>query len=298
MTTRHGPALESLALLDETEMEGRTVPQEAPEDEPADRTPAEAAALLWLYAVVPRGAADRPADGDASGRGLHDEPLRAEPCGAVAVVVGELDRRPSADRDALRGHDRVVREIWESAEAVLPVRFGQSVPDAGTLRRSVKAREDELLEALERVRGAAQMTLRLFGTLRDVGPAVGGPGTRYLERRRPGRVWAAAGLEDLAAALAPMVLEERVRRHDRPPLAASIDHLVKRRDAGQYMAAIAPYSDRRDRHPEDREHADRRGRPDPTGPGGEPGSPGGGERCRVACSGAAPPYAFAAARMP
>src|SRR6266849_1030829 len=91
-------------------------------------------------------------------------------------------------------------------------------------RRQVdfSAREAELLEALELVRGREQMTLRVFG---EAPPADRRSGTAYLESLRRSR--SLPELDPLRAALEPLVRAERTEVH-RGPLLASVYHLIDR----------------------------------------------------------------------
>ncbi|HEX2224578.1 MAG TPA: GvpL/GvpF family gas vesicle protein [Thermoanaerobaculia bacterium] len=172
---------------------------------------------LYVYALVdaePAGALET---------GLAGEALRAVRCGAVWAVAGEMTAPPRVDAASLQAHDGVVRRLAEAADALLPTRFGTQVADEAALAEALAPRAAALAEALEKVRGCVQMTLRVFGTeaapsptlprsagegapateTRDtdvsgraedalsrasargrVGEGAFGPGTRYLEARR------------------------------------------------------------------------------------------------------------------
>ena len=86
------------------------------------------------------------------------------------------------------------------------------------------------------------MTLRVWGESgrpRRLTPADdGGPGTRYLAgARRRARLTACRKLDTLRSRLGALVQAERVERHDRPPLLATVQHLVPARRGAQYLAA-------------------------------------------------------------
>jgi hypothetical protein len=155
---------------------------------------------------------------------------------------------------------------------VLPARFGSMARDEAELSQALRPRLSALRAALIAVRGCDQMTLRFSwsaaGAQRDEPvpepPPEGGPGTRYLAARR-----AAAGdprsvpeVARVLDALAPLVRGERCERHERPPLVASVYHLVPRAALDEYQAAVAAAAERE-------------------------------ERVRVTTSGPWPPYAFA-----
>jgi hypothetical protein len=146
---------------------------------------------------------------------------------------------------------------------VVPARFGTLV-EASALRALLVSRRAELRAALGQVRGCAQMTLRVWGDPHVGGPdrapdsprrsrppgkaggpldcgRRGGPGTRYLLERGRGR--AVGEIAPLRPALRDLVRGERVERHDRPPLLATVYHLVPLRLADTYRAAVAAAGD-------------------------------------------------------
>jgi hypothetical protein len=198
---------------------------------------------LYLYAVLrqePRG---------ALGHGLGDEPLRLVRCGSLVAVAGPVDKAPPIDAASLRGHDHTLRRLADLVDAVLPVRFCTVVDDEDALAELLTPRSAELGEALELVAGREQMTLRLYGErpltadtdLPRPAAADGGPGTRYLtERLRQERRFdTTPEVAALRRALGTLVVDERVERHDTPPLLASLYHLVERGTSPRYLAALA-----------------------------------------------------------
>ena len=201
---------------------------------------------LYLYAIL----AEAPA-GELSG--LAGEPIQVRPCAGLLAAVGELSAAPELEADTLRAHDAAVRRLAAAAPAVLPARFGSVLPDEATLLDAMRPRAARLREALEAVRGCDQMTLR-FSSPGDV-PAppapiaaesaeTSGPGTRYLRGRRaqlpdPRRL---PGVARVLEALAPFVRAERAESHARPPLVATVYHLVPRASLEAYRAALATAS--------------------------------------------------------
>jgi hypothetical protein len=187
--------------------------------------------MLYVYALLasrPRGAA---------GPGLVGEPVRVLDCGTVFAATGVVAMAPTPAPQSMRAHDSVVRRLAAGADAILPVRFGCVVEDRAALLRSLAGRESELRAALQLVAGQEQMTLRIYGERRPLASdAGGGPGTRYLaERRRAREVPEIAPLRRL---LSRIVRAERVDSHDRPPLVASVYHLIPRGRSAEYLAAL------------------------------------------------------------
>jgi hypothetical protein len=199
----------------------------------------KSAVPLDVYAVLrarPRAALPR---------GLGRQPLRVVPAGGLYVVVGAAAPPPSPTPSALRAHDVVIRRLAVRNDAVLPVRFGTVVPDAAALAARLEPRAAALRAALALVAGREQMTLRVYGTA----PAAAagddargdGSGARYLARRLAAwrRARSVNEVAPLRPALSGIVVAERVERHDRPPLLASLYHLVRRGEAARYRRAIA-----------------------------------------------------------
>ena len=161
-------------------------------------------------------------------RGAAGEPVRAVSAGALLALAGEVDAPPDLTAESLRAHDAAVRRLAEICPALLPVRFGSIAVDGVEL----SAREAELREALELVRGREQMTLRVYG---EAGAPDRGSGTAYLESLRRAR--AVPALDPLRAALSALVQAERTEPHD-GPLIASVYHLIDRGKAAEYLEAV------------------------------------------------------------
>lgn len=210
---------------------------------------------LYLYALVGAGL-----ESDL-GTGLAGEPLRLVRSVGVRAVVGEVTKLPEAGSATLVAHDAVVRRLADLAPAVLPVRFGQSLPDERSVVAWLAAREKELVEALVQVEGCVQMTLRVFGERTERTPRTAGTGTRYLEERRKAR--SLPEIAPLREALRPLVRAERIERSlGKGLLLGTAYDLVERGEAAEYARLIAEMAPRL-------------------------------EPLRVTASGPWPPYAFA-----
>jgi hypothetical protein len=138
--------------------------------------------VLYVYAVTdsfPGSAAT----------GLHGAPLRAIECGPVQAVVSEHEVTPEPGEDLLWAHERVVEELMGGA-TILPMRFGSTVEGPEALVAMLERRREEFTVALERVRGAVELSVR--AELPSVAEPVEaesrltrhfGPGTAYLLER-------------------------------------------------------------------------------------------------------------------
>jgi Gas vesicle synthesis protein GvpL/GvpF len=87
-------------------------------------------------------------------------PLRAVATGDLAAVFAPAgDDGVSAD--ALWRHEAVVEALMEGRD-LLPVRYGTRFDDEDAAARAVAARRDDLAAALDRVRGAVELSLRVI----------------------------------------------------------------------------------------------------------------------------------------
>lgn len=196
--------------------------------------------MLYLYALLSREPREYP------GIGIRGESLCVLPSGNLFAVVSEMTGVPPLQEWSIRGHERTVRRLAESVEAILPARFGSVMPDEHALVKLVESREAELRQALALVEGREQMTLRVYGeghparkTAVEEVEALG-PGARYLARkmRASEREQVIAELEAVRPELAPFVRAERIQRHSTPPLLASVYHLIERGQSTRYIAAL------------------------------------------------------------
>jgi hypothetical protein len=190
---------------------------------------------VYLYALLSA------APSCETGMGVCAEPLRIVHTGGLVALVGDVTEVPAPSPVILRAQDAVLRRLAAALDAVLPVRFGTLLPDDAALAEALAQRQPQLARALDRVAGCEQMTLRVWGETPAAAPAAdtaaGGPGTRYLAGRRRAheRARRVPELEPLRQQLGDLVREERVERHDRPPLLATVQHLIARGASPRYL---------------------------------------------------------------
>ena len=197
--------------------------------------------MICVYALTGRRA------GRIAARGLAREPLRAITTGAVTAIVGELRRAPAPSESTLRRYDAVIRGLAGRLPAVLPARFGTCVADPEELRLILRSRQQALRQALARVRGRAQMTVRVVSPAISAGPAEAGrhapdgisraSGSAYLKDRADiaARAREIPGFDPVRAAVRRWVRDERVEKRSG---IASVYHLVPRGSAAAYRHAL------------------------------------------------------------
>ena len=113
--------------------------------------------MIELYAI-----AEQPPPDVAS-------PLRAVPAGSLVAVCGPADDEVTPET---LWHRESVLEGLMADRNLLPVRYGTRVEDEEAAARAVEERREQLAAALERVRGAVELSVRVVG---EAGGAVHQP---------------------------------------------------------------------------------------------------------------------------
>jgi hypothetical protein len=152
-------------------------------------------------------------------------PLRVVPTGDLGIIcapAGSEDATP----DALWRRSQVVDALMEDRD-LLPFRFGTRLADEESAVRAVDERRDELTSALDRVRGAVELSLRVLST-GDTDP---GSGADYLDGRRRG--------EALHAPLAELARASVQRAAGNPQELLRSAYLVDRGTVPEFLRAVA-----------------------------------------------------------
>jgi hypothetical protein len=115
--------------------------------------------------------------------GLGGEPIEEHAFAGLTVALSRPASRPQPTTEAAVRHGAVVEVLARANDAVLPARFGTWFGTTEGLAREVSARAGALREALEHVRGCAELGVRISATgRREPAPAVR-TGTEYLRAR-------------------------------------------------------------------------------------------------------------------
>jgi hypothetical protein len=162
--------------------------------------------------------------------------------------------------EVLWRHEEVVESLMEQCD-LLPVRYGTRVEDESAAERVLADRRTELVNALERVRGAVELSVRIFSEDAgdDVPPAQGADYLRWRARRERARLKARACVHQ------PLVLMARDSMEHVPSDAHELlreAYLVERDDVDAFVRRVAEV---------------------------EAANP----RMRLLCTGPWPPYSFA-----
>ena len=214
--------------------------------------------MLYVYAIT------EPIDAIPMRVGIEGAPVRVVAgAGLMAVVTDCKGPDIVAADDALWLHESVVEQLMSEA-AVLPLRFGSTlVADDEAARQMLRDGRDEYVAALQRVRDAVEVSVRVTW---PSGVDPDDPsGTAHLINRLERTRSAMALGEEMDAALSEMARASTRQFATSPAIALTSAYLVDR-----------------DRLDEFRERVDRLG--------GEL------ERATVVCTGPWPPYSFADGR--
>lgn len=179
-------------------------------------------------------------------RGINASALMGFPAGEFVVMVSAYDRNLNLNQQSVVEHARVVSECFRQA-TVLPFRFGTIFDSDDALRHAVRANRKAFHESLERLRGKAEMHIKV--TMKEDGavpeavlhalPARAGG--EYLERLhekasrdRESQTKARAVSVQVNKLLAPLEQEITCKRVD-AGLVIDIAHLIQADSLQKYQ---------------------------------------------------------------
>jgi hypothetical protein len=161
-------------------------------------------------------------------RGLGGAMLRElESAGLGVVYSRHRTLRPKPSPALVLAHERVVEALM-TGRTVLPLRFGTMLAGEELLAAVVAERSDELLRALERVRGRVELGLRLIRKPRSkCDPrSFDGSGGAYLLARAAEYRRGDQAARDVHAPLAELAASTVVRESPQPPAILVAAYLV------------------------------------------------------------------------
>ena len=183
--------------------------------------------------------------------GVDNAPVLSYPSGEFAVIVSEYNRTDDLDKKAILDHARVVSACFRTT-TVLPFRFGTVFDSDDALRQAVRTNRKVLCQSVERLRGKAEMHLKLVvhdGSLREAMIEVELPTTAGGEYLSKLRVKAARERERQTKARALSVqmhrlfnpLEEEVtcKKVDADGMLIDIAHLIDHKSVPKYQNRIS-----------------------------------------------------------
>ena len=108
-------------------------------------------------------------------------PLRAVVAGGLTAVCGDTRDEP-VTVETLWRHEETVEALMAERD-LLPARYGTRFESDDAVARAVREREEQLATALERVRGAVELSVRVHSTEAALPAAVPGSGSDYLKAK-------------------------------------------------------------------------------------------------------------------
>jgi hypothetical protein len=154
---------------------------------------------------------------------------------AVCTPASETELSP----ETLWHHEEVVEALMADRD-LLPVRYGTRLDDEAAVARAMEGRSGELAAALDRVRGAVELSVRVVaagGTPSPPGPPERTSGAEYLRLRAQ----AEASRDDAARALhEPLAAcaRESAQGRPRPPELFRAAYLVERGVIDSFVAEV------------------------------------------------------------
>ena len=181
---------------------------------------------LYVFALADPG---RPRTIRLLGHQLHRLSL-----GAVDAIVERRRGRVKPTTKALQQQHAIVGLLVSRTRALLPARFGSTI-EREALRAIAASRTPEILDALARVRGRRQMTIRVFGSGDRTVPTDDRTtsGTAFLKSRHARAHHVPPEVDAIRTALGSLTQGERVER-GQGVLRVTVYHLVSTQDIESY----------------------------------------------------------------
>jgi len=175
------------------------------------------------------------------------------PASDLAVVVSEHNPQEALSQKAGVDHARVIADCFRHS-TVLPFRFGTVFHDDEALRRSVRSNQRQFLVNIDKLRGKAEMHLKIFvddggGHEFDRSARTGGVGREYLTslrenaaRTRERQTRARAVSFQMHRLFLPLDEEVSCRLLENGKMVLDIAHLIDRKCVERYQNKFASTS--------------------------------------------------------
>jgi hypothetical protein len=179
-------------------------------------------------------------------RGIGGAQVLGYPSGDFAVIVSEYIPDSKLNQQAVFEHARVVSSCFERT-TVLPFRFGTVFDNDEALRRSVRANRKQFLASVDKLRGKAEMHLKVVvkdGSLREalnieLPNTVGGAYLTVLREKASRQRERQTKVRALSTQVNKMFhpLEEDVscRKNDAGSMMLDIAHLIDHKSIEKYQ---------------------------------------------------------------
>jgi hypothetical protein len=177
--------------------------------------------------------------------GISGNQIFLYPASDLVVIVSEHNPSENLDQKAAVDHARVISDCFK-VSTVLPFRFGTVFADDEGLRRSIRSNQRQFLANVERLRGKAEMHLKVL--LEDCSREQSKPipldrvGKEYLSslresasRQRERQTKARAVSVQMHRMFSPLDEEITCRRMDSGKMLLDIAHLIDHKCVERYQ---------------------------------------------------------------
>jgi len=178
--------------------------------------------------------------------GISGNQIFLYPASDLAVIVSEHHPSENLDQKAAVEHARVISDCFKLS-TVLPFRFGTVFADDEALRKSIRSNQRQFLANVERLRGKAEMHLKVLldDCCRDQATtpvAMDRVGKEYLSslresatRQRERQTKARAVSVQMHRMFSPLDEEISCRRMDSGKMLLDIAHLIDHKGIERYQ---------------------------------------------------------------
>ena len=181
--------------------------------------------------------------------GIQGNQIFLYPASDLAVIVSEHSSSDTLNQQAGMEHARVIADCFKTS-TVLPFRFGTVFADDEALRRSIRSNQRQFLTNIERLRGKAEMHLKVVlddccrDQIRHYVPAAALPavGKAYLSNlrenaalQRERQTKARAVSVQMHRMFLPLAEEVTCRRMDTGKMLLDIAHLIDSASVERYQ---------------------------------------------------------------
>ena len=179
--------------------------------------------------------------------GIAGAPVLGYPSGELAVIVSGWPAEAVIDQRAILEHARVVGDCFK-ATTVLPFKFGTVFHNDEDLRRAVRANRRQFLESVAKLRGKAEMHVKVIvrdGSLKqalddiELPDTVGGEYLKKLRekasRQRERQTKARALSVQVHKLFHPLETEVTCKKVDSGGMLIDIAHLIDHKSVEKYQ---------------------------------------------------------------
>lgn len=172
--------------------------------------------------------------------GVGERPVFAVREGRLVMLLSRLDRGFRADAHSIIQHGRVVHRVFEQ-HTVLPFRFGTTFQSEQQGRHVLLANRTEFTDAINRLRGKAEMHVKLLFTAGSPARALDG---NRLQTPEAGAEFQRRASERLAGLYHPLAEQVSVRPLQNGDWLVDFAHLIEGSQVTAYQRVYASAAER------------------------------------------------------